>query len=152
MRHRVFPFTAGAMHGLPERVLAPQRGLASIGPALRGSSPFIFVAETGQELALVPGCPMISVADSLASVRAGILLFADFSSAFWVSVRAVTFCSRPVLIVLKCRHLGRKSSCKLSGHGHSGFLIRLLGSPTCRIYFIVAQCIRAVWARCIASK
>jgi hypothetical protein len=35
MRHRVFPPTAGAMQGLPERVFAPQRRLASIGPVLR---------------------------------------------------------------------------------------------------------------------
>jgi hypothetical protein len=27
--------TAGDLHGLPERVLAPQRGLRSIGPVLR---------------------------------------------------------------------------------------------------------------------
>ena len=36
IRHRAFPLTAGAMHGLPERVLAPQRRLESIGPVLRG--------------------------------------------------------------------------------------------------------------------
>jgi len=36
MRHRALPLTGGAMHGLPERVLAPQRRLASIGPVLRG--------------------------------------------------------------------------------------------------------------------
>jgi hypothetical protein len=35
MRHRFFPFTAGALQGLPDRVRAPQRGLASIGPVLR---------------------------------------------------------------------------------------------------------------------
>jgi phage tail protein X len=35
MRHRLFPLTAGAMQALPERVFAPQRGLASIGPVLR---------------------------------------------------------------------------------------------------------------------
>jgi hypothetical protein len=35
IRHRAFPLTAGAMHGLPERVLAPQRGLESIGPTLQ---------------------------------------------------------------------------------------------------------------------
>jgi hypothetical protein len=32
IRHLFFPFTAGAWHGVPERVRAPQRGLASIGP------------------------------------------------------------------------------------------------------------------------
>jgi hypothetical protein len=35
MRHRFFPFTAGALQGWPDRVRAPQRGLASIGPVLR---------------------------------------------------------------------------------------------------------------------
>src|SRR5680860_1700029 len=35
MRQRLFPATAGARHGVPRRVLAPQRGLASIGPVLR---------------------------------------------------------------------------------------------------------------------
>jgi hypothetical protein len=30
-----FPLTAGNMQGFPERVLAPQRGLDSIGPVLR---------------------------------------------------------------------------------------------------------------------
>jgi hypothetical protein len=35
MRHRFFPFTAGDRHGWPDRVRAPQRGLASIGPVLR---------------------------------------------------------------------------------------------------------------------
>jgi hypothetical protein len=32
---RFFPFTAGARHGWPDRVRAPQRGLASIGPVFR---------------------------------------------------------------------------------------------------------------------
>src|SRR5262245_40807436 len=32
MRHRLFPPTAGALHGVPRRVRAPHRGLASIGP------------------------------------------------------------------------------------------------------------------------
>ena len=36
MRQRVLPRTAGDLHGLPERVLARQRGLESIGPVLRG--------------------------------------------------------------------------------------------------------------------
>ena len=36
MRQRLLPLTAGDMQGLPERVLAPHRGLASIGPVLRG--------------------------------------------------------------------------------------------------------------------
>jgi hypothetical protein len=36
IRQRLFPLTAGDIHGLPERVLAPQRGLESIGPVLRG--------------------------------------------------------------------------------------------------------------------
>jgi hypothetical protein len=35
MRQRFFPLTAGDLQGLPDRVLAPQRGLASIGPVLR---------------------------------------------------------------------------------------------------------------------
>ena len=35
MRHRLFPLTAGDMQPWPERVFAPQRGLASIGPVLR---------------------------------------------------------------------------------------------------------------------
>jgi len=34
-RHRLFPLTAGDMQAFPERVLAPQRALASIGPVLR---------------------------------------------------------------------------------------------------------------------
>jgi len=45
MRQRFFPFTAGAWHGSPDRVRAPQRGLASIGPVLRrwcGGSGAIF--------------------------------------------------------------------------------------------------------------
>jgi hypothetical protein len=36
IRHRRFPATAGDLQGLPERVLAPQRTLVSIGPVLRG--------------------------------------------------------------------------------------------------------------------
>jgi hypothetical protein len=32
MRQRFLPLTAGERHEPPERVLAPQRGLASIGP------------------------------------------------------------------------------------------------------------------------
>jgi len=36
MRHRFLPPTAGDRHGFPERVLAPQRWLESIGPVLRG--------------------------------------------------------------------------------------------------------------------
>jgi hypothetical protein len=36
MRHRILPETAGAWQGAPERVRAPQRGLVSIGPVLRG--------------------------------------------------------------------------------------------------------------------
>jgi hypothetical protein len=32
MRRRFLPFTAGERHAPPPRVLAPQRGLASIGP------------------------------------------------------------------------------------------------------------------------
>jgi hypothetical protein len=38
-----FPFTAGDMQGSPERVSAPQRGLDSIGPVLRGRSPVIYL-------------------------------------------------------------------------------------------------------------
>jgi hypothetical protein len=36
IRQRFLPDTAGDRQGPPERVLAPQRGLASIGPVLRG--------------------------------------------------------------------------------------------------------------------
>jgi hypothetical protein len=36
MRQRRLPLTAGDRQGLPERVLAPQRRLDSIGPVLRG--------------------------------------------------------------------------------------------------------------------
>jgi hypothetical protein len=32
MRQRFLPFTAGERQAPPQRVLAPQRGLASIGP------------------------------------------------------------------------------------------------------------------------
>jgi hypothetical protein len=35
MRQRLLPRTAGARHAPPQRVLAPQRGLASIGPVWR---------------------------------------------------------------------------------------------------------------------
>jgi hypothetical protein len=35
MRQRFLPRTAGERHKPPERILAPQRGLASIGPVLR---------------------------------------------------------------------------------------------------------------------
>jgi hypothetical protein len=35
MRQRLLPWTEGDLQGLPERVLAPQRGLESIGPVLR---------------------------------------------------------------------------------------------------------------------
>jgi hypothetical protein len=35
MRQRLLPRTAGERHKPPERILAPQRGLASIGPVLR---------------------------------------------------------------------------------------------------------------------
>jgi hypothetical protein len=35
---RFFPLTAGDMQGLPERILAPQRGLDSNGPVLRAKS------------------------------------------------------------------------------------------------------------------
>jgi hypothetical protein len=35
MRHRLFPLTAGDIQGLPDRVFAPQRGLANIGSVLR---------------------------------------------------------------------------------------------------------------------
>jgi hypothetical protein len=34
MRQRFLPLIAGERHGPPERVLAPQRRLASIGPVL----------------------------------------------------------------------------------------------------------------------
>ena len=36
IRQRPLSLTAGDIHGLPERVLAPQRRLDSIGPVLRG--------------------------------------------------------------------------------------------------------------------
>jgi hypothetical protein len=35
MRQRFLPLTAGDLQSLPDRVLAPQRGLASITPVLR---------------------------------------------------------------------------------------------------------------------
>jgi hypothetical protein len=35
IRHRLFPLTAGELQDFPERVLAPQRALASIGLVLR---------------------------------------------------------------------------------------------------------------------
>ena len=35
MRQRLLPLAAGDMQALPERVLAPQRLLANIGPVLR---------------------------------------------------------------------------------------------------------------------
>jgi hypothetical protein len=35
MRQRLLPRTAGERHDPPARILAPQRGLASIGPVLR---------------------------------------------------------------------------------------------------------------------
>jgi hypothetical protein len=34
MRHRFLPLTAGERHAPPQRVLAPQRRFASIGPVL----------------------------------------------------------------------------------------------------------------------
>jgi hypothetical protein len=39
--HRRFPRTAGDLQGRPDLVLAPQRGLESIGPVLRRWSPDI---------------------------------------------------------------------------------------------------------------
>jgi hypothetical protein len=41
MRHRFFPVTAGERQGLPERVLAPQRRLASIAAVFRLCCPII---------------------------------------------------------------------------------------------------------------
>jgi len=35
IRQRLLPWTDGDLQGLPERVLAPQRRLESIGPVLR---------------------------------------------------------------------------------------------------------------------
>jgi hypothetical protein len=35
MRQRFLPRTAGERHAPPERIFAPQRGLATIGPVLR---------------------------------------------------------------------------------------------------------------------
>jgi hypothetical protein len=35
MRQRFLLWTAGDLHGWPERVFAPQRGLESIGPVVR---------------------------------------------------------------------------------------------------------------------
>jgi hypothetical protein len=35
MRQRFFPWTDGDLQGRPERILAPQRGLESIGAVLR---------------------------------------------------------------------------------------------------------------------
>ena len=48
--HRRFPRTAGDLQGRPDLVLAPQRGLESIGPVLRRWSPdivFFFCARHG---------------------------------------------------------------------------------------------------------
>lgn len=36
IRQRILPSTAGHLYGAPDRVFAPQRGLDSIGPVLRG--------------------------------------------------------------------------------------------------------------------
>ena len=41
IRQRLLPATAGDLQGSPDRVLAPQRGLESIGPMLRGWLPVI---------------------------------------------------------------------------------------------------------------
>jgi hypothetical protein len=38
IRQRFLPLTAGDLQFVPNRVLAPQRGLRSIGPVLRGCS------------------------------------------------------------------------------------------------------------------
>ena len=50
----LFAVTAGDLHGLPERVLAPQRWLASIGPVLRGCSSVICVICARSGLARPP--------------------------------------------------------------------------------------------------
>ena len=50
MRQRLFPLTAGDMQGLPDRVLAPQRGLDSIMRVLRGW--VLVIAFSGDEPAL----------------------------------------------------------------------------------------------------
>ena len=54
MRHRFLPWTAGDLHGLPERVLAPQRVLESIGPVLRLWSPVTYLARAVLELRQFP--------------------------------------------------------------------------------------------------
>jgi hypothetical protein len=43
MRQRFLPLTAGDLHGLPERVFAPHRWLASMGPVLFEASPLIIL-------------------------------------------------------------------------------------------------------------
>jgi hypothetical protein len=51
MRQRFLPLTAGDIQGLPDRVLAPQRGLESIGPVLRGWFAVILFAYAAVESA-----------------------------------------------------------------------------------------------------
>lgn len=51
MRHRFLPRTAGDRHGLPVRVLAPHRGLESIGPVLR-----LWVPAMGSVLRSLSSC------------------------------------------------------------------------------------------------
>jgi hypothetical protein len=57
MRQRFLPWTAGDRHGLPERVLAPQRGLESIGPVLRLWSAVSIWTDTGGVAAELPRAP-----------------------------------------------------------------------------------------------
>lgn len=56
MRQRAFPRTAGDMQGLPDRVFAPHRRLASIGPVLRGCVPIGF--------ARCPGAVLMDIANN----------------------------------------------------------------------------------------
>ena len=53
MRQRLLPPTAGDRHGMPDRVLAPQRGLDSIGPVLRRWLLVILVADCVRLLSLL---------------------------------------------------------------------------------------------------
>jgi hypothetical protein len=53
MRQRLFPLTAGDMQGLPDRVVAPQRGLDNINCVLRGW--LLVIAFPGDEVVLPRG-------------------------------------------------------------------------------------------------
>ena len=54
MRQRFLPWTDGDWQGLPERVLAPQRRLVSIGPVLRLCAPLIWLICAARQRERVP--------------------------------------------------------------------------------------------------